>query len=41
MAHFAVEAEACRGVVRLRGAGAADTSVVHYQVWFLQNKYDN
>ena len=29
------------GVVRLRGAGAADTSVVHYQVWFLQNKYDN
>ena len=27
-------------VVRLRGAGAADTSVVHYQVWVLQNKGD-
>ena len=27
--------------VYLRGAGDADSSVVHYQVWFLQQKNDN
>ena len=32
--------EGQHAAIYLRGAGAADTSVVHYQVWVLQNKGD-